>query len=301
MPHDFPDDFPDDCPASAAGARPTLGLIGAGAFGAFALPHLTRHFDAVVSDPRPDIDTVAGRLGVPAVALEAAARCDVVVLAVPWRALEGVGAAIAPHLRPGTLVVETCSIKVRPLETLRDVLPGHVRLVGTHPLFGPQSGRTGITGLNIAVCAAPGRPPEDRDAARRSDGDDADRVARFLGLRLGLTVLRVSAEEHDRQMAYVQGLTHFLARAIAAMDLPDLTLTTSTWGHLMRMAETVRHDSDDLYRTIAEDNPFAAGVRERFLAAARDTLAGPPAGTPVRSRTPVPAAGREPSGSSRSG
>jgi len=236
--------------------RPGLGLIGAGAFGAFCLPALARHFNVAVCDPRPDIGSLADVNGVRSVDLSEAAGRDIVLLCVPWRALEAVAAGIAPHLRPGALVVETCSIKVKPLEVLRAALPGHVRIVGTHPLFGPQSGRNGIAGLNIAVCETPGQSRA------------ADRVARFLERRLALAVHRTSADEHDRQMAYVQGLTHTIAGAIAALDVPALDLTTNTWDHLMRMVETVRHDSDDLCRTIAVDNPHAGAVRARFLATA---------------------------------
>jgi prephenate dehydrogenase len=265
--------------------RQTLGLIGAGAFGAFCLPYLARHFEVSVCDPRPDLADLALSHGVKAGSLAATASRDIVLLAVPWRALEAVAGTIAPHLTPGALVIECCSIKVKPLDVLRETLPDSVDIVGTHPLFGPQSGRNGVAGLNIAVCAVAGH-------ARA-----ASRVARFLGTRLGLTVKLTSPEDHDRQMAYVQGLTHFLARSISAMDLPALDLTTSTWGHLMRMAETVGDDSDELYRTIAVDNPFAQEVRDRFLASAQTTLAP----TALRPRRPAPAAGRRSSAASRQG
>lgn len=268
--------------------RPTLGLIGAGAFGAFCLPYLARHFEVSVCDPRPDLADLARSHGVSAAGLSQTAACDIVLLAVPWRTLDTVARDIAAHLKPGALVVECCSIKVKPLKVLREALPDSVDIVGTHPLFGPQSGRNGVAGLNIAVCPVAGHTRA------------ADRVARFLGTRLGLTVKRSSPEDHDRQMAYVQGLTHFLARSIAAMDVPPLDLTTNTWGHLMRMAETVRHDSDDLYRTIAVDNPYAEEVRERFLAAAQTTLAPTTlAPATLRPRTPAPTAGRRLSSASR--
>jgi prephenate dehydrogenase len=82
--------------------------------------------------------------------------------------------------------------------------------------------------------------------------------------RLGLHVIRTSPEAHDRQMAYVQGLTHLLARVVIDMDLPPLDQTTTTFDHLARMVATVRHDSDALFRTIVRDNPFAAEMRQRL-------------------------------------
>jgi len=229
--------------------KPTLALIGAGAFGTFCIPHLRPFFDLCLHDARPDLELVAARHGVRAAGLGDAARADVVVLAVPLAALAQVADAIAPLLRPGALVVDVCSLKVRPAEILAERLPAHVGIVGTHPLFGPQSGRDGIAGLRAVVCRVRGG----RDAM----------VARFLR-RLGLDVQRTDAHRHDRQMAYVQGLTHLLSRVVLDMDLPPLDQTTATFGHLMRMVETVRHDSDALFRTIVMDNPYAAEMRNRL-------------------------------------
>lgn len=233
--------------------RPSLGLIGHGAFGAFIAPHLAKLCDVVVHDPAQGDATLA----------EAAAR-DIVVLAVPLAALRPVAEAIAPLLRPGTLVVDVCSLKVAPLTILTELLPPAVDLLGTHPMFGPQSGRAGIAGLQMALCPVPGR----------ARGRLARLAPRALARAFGLDVVVTTAEEHDRQMAYVQGLTHIVSRIVVAMDLPPLALRTTTYGHLDRMVETVRHDSEALFRTIARDNPFAAEVRARFAQATAEVLGG---------------------------
>ncbi len=231
--------------------RPSLALIGAGAFGMFCIPHLRRFFDIALYDTRPDLEACAAAAGVRAATLEAASAADIVVLAVPLDALEAVARRIASHLRPGALVVDVCSLKMRPAQILAAALPAHVDIVGTHPLFGPQSGRDGIAGLRAVVCPVRG---------------DRDRAVAALLRRLGLRVMRTSAEAHDRQMAYVQGLTHLLARVVIDMDLPPLDQTTATFDHLARMVATVRDDSDALFRTIVRDNPFAAEMRQRLRA-----------------------------------
>jgi len=250
--------------------KPGLGLIGVGAFGSFCIPHLKDHFEVHIADMRPDLQALADRYGVQAAGLTDAAAQDIVVLAVPWRSLDKVARDIAPFLKTGAVIVEVCSIKVRPLELLRAILPDRVSIVGTHPMFGPQSGRDGIAGLNVAVCPVPGQ----RAAARR--------VGRFLQSVPGLNVVEVGAEAHDRQMARVQGLTHFIARTMMALEqdeeAPLPGLSTSTWDHLMRMVDTVRHDSEALVGTITGDNPFAKEARDRFLReAAAFGQADPPA------------------------
>ena len=228
--------------------RRTLGLIGVGAFGEFALPHLVQHFAVTISDRARDIGALAERHGAQLGELVAAAACDVVVLAVPIRALESVAASIAPHLKSGAMVVDVSSVKVRPMEILRQCLPERVRIVGTHPLFGPQSGRLGIAGLRIAVCG----------------GRGAGFVRRFCERQLGLTVTTTDEHEHDRQMAYVQGLTHLVARIVRSMDIPPLDHPTATFGLLQRMIELVGSDSDELFETITTQNPYAAEVLAEF-------------------------------------
>lgn len=238
--------------------RRSLALVGVGAFGEFCIPHLRPFFDIRIHDARRDLREVCARWDVEAVDLATAAGQDIVVLAVPLGSLRAVARAMAAHLRPGALVIDVCSVKAEPLAILREELPATVHAVGTHPLFGPQSGRDGIAGLRIAVCA--------RESARSLS------VARFLRRRLRLDVIRTGADEHDRQMAYVQGLTHLLGRVTAAMQLPRLDLTTASFNHLQRMVEMVRHDTDELFRTIVLDNPYGPEVMRAFAEAAREVL-----------------------------
>ncbi len=238
--------------------KPTMGLIGVGAFGAFCLPHLRRHFRIHAHDTRADLPAIAERQGALPASLATAAAQDIVVLAVPLAHLAETAQRIASHLRPGTLVLDVCSLKTKPLGLLEMLLPPEVDIVGTHPLFGPQSGRDGIAGLRIAVC--PGR------------GGRARLVARFLERAFGLEVMCATAAEHDRQMAYVQGLTHLIARIVVAMDLPPLDHATGTFEHLVRMVDTVRFDSDELFRTIVRENPFSAEMRRRFTEATHAIL-----------------------------
>ncbi|MFC4165995.1 prephenate dehydrogenase/arogenate dehydrogenase family protein [Teichococcus aestuarii] len=231
---------------------PSLGLIGLGAFGAFARPHLEKLFTVHGHDPaRPGGATLAEAAGQP-----------VVVLAVPVARLAEAARAIAPHLRPGALVVEVCSLKVRPLATLRALLPAHVEILGTHPLFGPQSGREGIAGLRLVLCPGTG-----------ARGRLAGRMLR----RLGLEVVVMTPEAHDRQMAWVQGLTHLLGRVVAGLEMPPLPHTTSSFDQLMRATAMVSQDSEALFRTITEDNPFVEEVKAQLRERMAAVLGAPPA------------------------
>lgn len=230
--------------------RLRFGLIGLGAFGAFCRPHLERLGPVAGHDPAwPGSASLA----------EAASR-EIVVLAVPVARLAEAARAIAPHLRPGAVVVELCSLKTRPLATLRALLPHHVRVLGLHPLFGPQSARDGIVGLRVVVDPS---------------GGAAARLAARLLHRLGLAVVWMTAEEHDRQMAWVQGLTHLLARLVQGLDMPELPHRTRSFDRLMDALGMVSQDSEALFRTITEENPFMPEVKARLLAGAEALLRAP--------------------------
>ena len=234
--------------------KDSLGLIGVGAFGAFAVPHLAPHFDLVLHDRRDVSDLAQKHKGV-AGTLDEAAACDVVMLAVPVQQMESVLRAIAPHLKSGALVIDVASVKIKPTEWMKSILPAHVDVVGLHPLFGPQSGSGGIADLNIVVCNV--------------RGERGEAVQTFLKDDLGLNVFATTPEDHDRQLAYVQGLTHLIAKVVVAMDLPEFGLTTKTFDYMKQMVEMVRYDSDDLFKAIERENPFTAEAKESFFNAAR--------------------------------
>ena len=119
----------------------SLGIMGLGAFGRLMAEHLSPHFRLYGFDPAVSEDGAAAMKGVALASLSVVARCDIVVLATP---VNGFGAAIAamrPYLRPGTLVLDVGSVKIAPCAIMNRDLPDGVDIVGTHPLFGPQSAR----------------------------------------------------------------------------------------------------------------------------------------------------------------
>ena len=236
-------------------SRETLGLIGVGAFGSLAATHLAPFFDLVLHDATRDVSLLSREIGARAGSLAVAAGCAIVLLAVPVQKIRLTLLEIAPFLNQGALVLDVASVKIKPIEAMLDLLPPSVSIVGTHPLFGPQSGKNGIADLNIVLCDV--------------RGGRGDEVARFCTDKLGLHSFMVTPEEHDRETAYVQGLTHMLAKIVVLMDLPPMRFPTKTYELMQQMVEMVRYDSDDLFRAIERENPFARTAKEAFFAAAR--------------------------------
>lgn len=229
-------------------SRPRLGLIGYGAFGRLVARHLAPFFAVHAYDPAMPAEPEAG---VVADSLPAVAGCPVVILAAPVPALPGIVSEIGPHLAPGALVLDVGSVKAVTAAAMRDGLPEHVAIVATHPLFGPQSARDGIRGLKIALC-------EVRGGRTRE-------VAAFLRRSLGLDVILTTPEEHDRDAAAVQGLTHLIARVMVRMEPLPTRMTTRSFDLLMQAVEMVRHDAPEVFDAIERSNPHAGSVRRRFV------------------------------------
>ncbi len=232
------------------GGKKTLGIFGLGAFGTFMARHLAPYYRLLGTDRNPPADAADLRIAPP----EEVAAADIVVFAVPLDALEEAARAAAPHIRPGALVVDVTSVKVRPLAILKDAIPEHADLLGTHPLFGPQSGKNGIASLRIALCPV------------RIAPDRYYRVCDFLTDEFRLLVLKTDPDSHDREMAKVQAMTHFMSRALREIGLEPSPMATKAYEKLQEFASIVLSDSWDLFLTIEKGNPYADDLRKRLVA-----------------------------------
>jgi prephenate dehydrogenase len=235
----------------------SVGLIGFGQFGQLAAQVLKSYFDVRVTDPAPTTDKSARDIGVEVGNLAEVASREIVIFAVPVVAMEAVFRAAAPHLQSGTLVIDVGSVKMLPARWMTEILPPHVDLVATHPLFGPQSAKTGLDGLRLVVCPI--------------RGDRHEKVVAF-GRSLGLTVTVTTPEEHDREMAYVQALTHLIGRSLVNLGIPDEQLKTASYQHLLELCALIGADTFELFTAIQTQNPFAAEVVEKFVGEAQSLL-----------------------------
>ncbi len=233
----------------------TLGIIGVGAFGEFMLKHLTPYFDVSVFDNARDLTDIDQAYNVRVASFDDVCACDILVPSVPVKHLEETIKKIAPKAHPGQIIVEVCSVKCGPVQIMLKNLPEAVDIISLHPLFGPQSGKFGIHGFNIALCDVRSKHTQCVEA--------------FLSEKLGLNVHRTTPEQHDSEMAYVQGLTHMIGKVFTSMKVPDIKLTTRTFTLLNDMVELIKYDSDELFRTIQRDNPYVDDTKADFFKAVK--------------------------------
>ena len=230
----------------------SIGLVGFGSFGKFIYSHLSPYFEVKVHDEIISKGTL-NKFKISNYPLEKVCQCDVIILAIPVQFLEKAILKISTFINKKSLVIDVSSVKERPVEMMLNLLPDTVGILATHPLFGPQSGANGISGLNMVVC-----PVRVHNVTLRY-------IVQFLEDELELNLLKRTPEIHDRQMAYVQALTHFIGRAINEIDIPDIEQKTPAYQFLLNIKKNLGKDSLDLFLTIERENPYAEDVLDEFL------------------------------------
>ena len=229
----------------------TIGLFGYGQFGAFFAPCLAQLGAVTIYDPHVTSRQELG-VGIRSVTTpEEAAAADILMFAVPLGQLDALASRIKNIVPASSLLLDVTSVKMKPLSILRTHFPNH-QILGTHPIFGPQSGKNGIEGLPIVLCNESWKP------------ENYEWLKNALANTLKLNVIEKTAEEHDREMAYVQGLSHLIGRALSQMNIPAVESITTSYAHLIELRDILKDDTWELFETIQNGNPFVKTVREEF-------------------------------------
>ncbi|MBV9551141.1 MAG: prephenate dehydrogenase, partial [Alphaproteobacteria bacterium] len=164
-------------------------------------------------------------------------------------------------LGPQSLLLEVNTVKTRPVALLRRHAGGRA-WAATHPMFGPFSfekqGGT-LNGLRLVITDHT-LPEEDMAGA----------IAWLKGL--GLNVLTMPAEAHDRMLAETLFLTHYVAQIVAKGGFVRTDIDTLSFGYLMDAVESVKGDTE-LFRDVFAFNPSCEDIIRRFEAAERDVHA----------------------------
>jgi prephenate dehydrogenase len=234
----------------------SIGIVGFGRFGALTARYLSKDFSVVVST-RSDKDAAIKACGARPVDFETACSQAVVILCMPISAMRETLIRVAPLLRKDALVIDVCSVKVYPLQWMRELLPANVSILPTHPMFGPDSAADSLQGCKMVLC------PE------RIDADRYEKIKDWLESR-GLAVIETTADEHDEKIAVSLSLTHFIGRSLSAFGARDLDIDTEGYKRLMHILGVVSHDTWQLFEDMHNFNPYAKKKREAFIAAMRD-------------------------------
>lgn len=234
-----------------------VGIYGLGRFGRFFGSVLAEHYP-VAAWNRTELETVPE--GIRLVSEEEVLQADVLFFCVSISAFAEVLQRTGPRIGTNTIVMDTCSVKVGPVEWMLEYLPAEVRIVGCHPMFGPDSGSGGVAGLPMVLCPV-----------RIGERDLQFWIEELQ--TIGLRVLRMTADEHDHQAAYTQGITHFIGRVVKDMHLEDYPISTLGFRKLLEVAEQTCNDPFQLFLDLQRYNPYTGEMRQRLHASLKKMLA----------------------------
>lgn len=253
-----------------------LGLIG-GSIGLAARKRkLTREVCGLVR--RPEAVREAERRGVVDSATldpaEAVAGADMVVLAVTLGAAERIAGRIRPHLPEGCIVTDAGSCKRLVIERVQGALGRGVRFVGAHPIAGSEQSGMGAARADLfegAPCIV--------TPVRGTDKAAAKEVAAFWSA-LGSRVSVMSPAEHDRVVAAISHLPHFLAVSLvnASVGMLDEKTALGYAGSGFRDTTRVAASGAEMWVEIGMDNAGeilrAVASLEKQLSSLKKALRG---------------------------
>lgn len=229
-----------------------IGIVGFGDFTKLIIEHLSPYADILVSSRKYDSGDAG--LGAKFATNKDVLSQPIIILSIPAQYIGDYIKKYFELINKNAIVLDVCSVKIHPIKDMLELLPQNCSIIGTHPMFGPASvsKNGGLNGLKCVVCRV------------RSQDDEYNELIDLLGKELGLQVIQKSAEEHDREMAYVQGLSHYIGRVMDIMKIPNSDLSTLAYDDLLDMKKIQGSDSWDLFESIMKQNPYAIEVNNQF-------------------------------------
>ena len=257
---------PADRPAHAP-ARPRVVVVGVGLIGASIGSALTQQgWSVFLRDAKSSHARVAETLGAGSTDTPSAADVDLVVVAVPPRALAAV-VREALETYPNAAVTDVGSVKAEVLGTVWGHRELH-RYVGSHPMAGTQ--HSGPTAARPDLFA-------DRTwviTPHRRSAETAVRAVTELALACGARITTMDVDDHDAAVARVSHLPHLMsvltAGHLTTVGEQDLALA----GPGLRDVTRIAGSDPGLWEQILTANSAAVLAELRQVSAELGQLIG---------------------------
>ncbi|MDD3094892.1 MAG: prephenate dehydrogenase/arogenate dehydrogenase family protein [Candidatus Neomarinimicrobiota bacterium] len=226
-------------------------VIGYGRFGKLWAQILSEHGTVFVYESRKDGD-LSAKAGLVFSDLETALKKSVIFLCIPISEMESFLRTHAAVFAPGSTVIDTASVKSYPIAWMDALIPD-VPHMGLHPLFGPDSYRADHVNLMIIT-------PSEQYPQLAPHWSEVFASWRFF-------TQTIPAEEHDRSIAYSQGVTHFVGNVLREMHLRKTNTPTHGFTLLQDVARFCSNDTPQLFRDMLLYNPHSERMFGDFMRA----------------------------------
>ncbi len=226
----------------------SVGIIGFGRFGKVLANILQRGFAIKAYDPKP-----AGPFpGVQFLDLDTVLNEKVVFIAVPIRHFESVIADISKKLKKETTLIDVCSVKSYPVNIMLKILPDHIGVIATHPMFGPDSY---MSNSNLKMMINNTRDLYNQYSFWKRFFSDQS-----------IQIIEMTPDQHDRLAAKTQGVTHFLGRMLKEFGIKKTNIDTQGFRDLLDLVGQTCNDTWELYADLQLYNPYTEDMGKKLKA-----------------------------------
>ncbi len=226
-----------------------IAIIGYGNFGKLTADILKDNFDIFIYDKNKlEIENSHFKT----LNKENISQMNYIIFSVPASFLEASILEWKNYISKNSLVLDVLSVKVFPKKLLKKYFPEN-EIICTHPLFGPNSVKNKIPNLSVMI--------ENISATE----ENFISVKTFLE-NLRFSTIEISSEKHDKKMAYVHVLSHFIGFGLDYVPFSELTTTrTLSFDYMKNLHDNVIQGGEELFLTIQKFNPYAKETREKFI------------------------------------
>ncbi len=180
-------------------------------------------------------------------------KAQMIIMALPMEVFPQVVKELAPSISKEKFLTDLCSLKEKQVEVMLE--NSSCEVCGTHPLFGP--GEDSLKGRRVALCPARGQKWYNW-------------WKNFL-LDNGALIAEFTPQEHDRTMAWVQALNHFILLCLGKSLEEDgiefrhvLELATPSFERQLNIVARLYFQNPELYATIQLGNPYTQTAIDTF-------------------------------------
>ena len=227
-----------------------IAIVGYGRFGSLLAQFYKDKFNVNVIETQAQLAQKASQDGFTVLNLDQITDVDYIFLAVPISQLEELLVKLSKKVTNKHVVIDICSVKVYPARLMQQYLP-NTQLLATHPMFGPDSAKKGLKGLQVAFCPLIIEP-------------DNLNILTKAWQDLGVVVVTTTPDKHDEETAYSLAFTHTNARVIINMNIPDITLKTRSFKDITEVAVLAVKDTDQLFHDMLYYNPYFPQMKQRL-------------------------------------
>jgi prephenate dehydrogenase len=187
--------------------------------------------------------------GIEITSLEGLHDADALFYCVAISSLEEVLIQTKDMQKNSCIYFDTCSVKVEPARWMKQQLPEKSRIIATHPMFGPDSYGASNERLPMVMCNI-----------NASDKEFSFWTDFFNNGKIQVEVM--TPDEHDEMVAYSQGITHYIGRVLADLNLKDTKINTLGYKKILDIIEQTCNDSWQLFCDLQHFNPYTKKMRK---------------------------------------